>query len=120
VGILANPQVPSVACDGSERMAEIVTVLSVVGELVAVLTAKLISATADEIPSLREEAETLAQRVVECCMDTAPVDHLPPEEVAELRAELFQLGDSLRAQIADIVDVCWARLLGGGTSQTRH
>jgi hypothetical protein len=43
-------------------MAEIVAILSVVGELLEALTANLISATADEIPSLHKEVERLAQR----------------------------------------------------------
>jgi hypothetical protein len=47
-----------VASDGSERMAEIVAILSVVGELLEALTANLISATADEIPSLHKEVES--------------------------------------------------------------
>jgi hypothetical protein len=56
------------AFDGSERMAEIVTMLAVVDELLVGLTANLVSATADEIPALCEEAEKIAQRVVECSM----------------------------------------------------
>jgi hypothetical protein len=109
-----------VASDGSERITEVVTALCVVGELPVILTAKLASASADEIPALRDEAEKLAHRVVECCLDTAPADHLRPEEVAELRAEMFQLGETLRAQIGDIVDMCWAQIVGGATSRTWH
>jgi hypothetical protein len=108
------------ASDGSERMTEIVTTLAVVGELLVVLTAKLTSATAEEIPGLREEAKKLGHRVAECCIETAPVDHLPPDEVAELRAELFQLGATLQAHIPDVVDVCWAQIVGGATSRTWH
>jgi hypothetical protein len=108
------------AFDGSERMAEIVTMLAVVDELLVGLTANLISATADEMPALCEEAEKIAQRVVECCMDTAPIDHLPPEEVATLRANLHKLAEAFQAQIADILDVCLTQIAGGGASQTRH
>jgi hypothetical protein len=74
--------------DGPERMGEIVTSLAIVGEVLAALIVKLASATADEIPALCDEAE----RVVECCADTAPVDPLPPEEVTELRANLHGIG----------------------------
>jgi hypothetical protein len=108
------------ASDGSERMTEIVTMLSVIGELLAVLTANLASATADEIPALCEEAEKLAQRVVECCMDTAPVDHLPREEVTELRADLHELAEALQAQIANTVHLCLTQITGGVASRTAH
>jgi hypothetical protein len=110
----------SVDFDGSERMAEIVTMLSVIGELLEGLMASLISATADEIPAIYEEAEKLAQRVVKCCMDTAPVDHLPPAEAATLRADLQELAEAFQAQIADILDLCFTQSAGGGASQTRH
>jgi hypothetical protein len=108
------------AFDGSERMAEIVTMLVVVDELLVGLTANLVSATAHEIPALCEEAEKIAQRVVECCMDTAPIDHLPSEEVATLRADLHKLAEAFQAQIADILDLCLRQIAGGGGSQTRH
>jgi hypothetical protein len=107
------------ASDGSERMTEIVAALSVVSQVLADLVVKLASATPDEIPALRDDAETLAQRVVECCMDTAPVDHLPPEEVAALHSEMVQLAAALKAQIAGVVDLCLTRI-AAGTSQTRH
>ena len=108
------------ASDGPERMVETVTAIAVVGEVLAALIVKLASATADEIPALREEAKKLAQRVAECCMNTAPVDHLPPDEVAELRANLHELAEALQAQIADIGDLCWAQIKGGVASRTRH
>jgi hypothetical protein len=54
---------PSMAFDGSERMAEIVTMLSVVRELLVGLTANLKSATADEIPALCEEAPARSSRL---------------------------------------------------------
>jgi hypothetical protein len=101
-------------------MTEIVTMLSVVGELLEALTANLVSATADENPSLREEAKRLAQRVVECCINTAPVDHLCPEEVAKLRADLHELAEAFRAQIANIFDLCLTEIASGGASQTWH
>jgi len=109
-----------VASDGSERITEVVTALSVACGLLEVLTAKLASATVDEIPALRDEAEKLVHRIVECCVDTAPVDQLRIEEAGELRAQMSQLAEVLRAQIADIVDVCWARIIGGATSRTWH
>jgi hypothetical protein len=52
-------------------------------------------------------------------MDTAPIDHLPPEEVATLRADLHKLAEAFQAQIADILD-CLTQIAGGGASQTRH
>jgi hypothetical protein len=106
--------------DGSERMLEIVTALSVLGDVLAALIVKLASATADEIPALCDEAEILAQRVIECCADTAPVDHLPPEEVLNLRSELVQLAEALKDHIARIVDLRIAPFTGGATSRTRH
>jgi hypothetical protein len=106
--------------EGPERMAEIVTVLAVVGEVLAVLTAKLSSATADEIPALREEAERLAQRVVECCVDTAAVEHLHPEEATAIRSELLKLGEGMKAQIAGVVALCVAQITGGVVSRTSH
>jgi hypothetical protein len=105
---------------GPERMAEMVTALSVLGEVLAALIVKLASATADEIPALFDEAEILAQRVTECCADTAPVDHLPPGEAARLRRELVQLAETLKGQIARIVDLRLAQFTGGATSRTRH
>jgi hypothetical protein len=53
-------------------------------------------------------------------MNTAPVDHLPPDEVAELRANLHELAEALQAQIADIADLCWAQITGGVAPRTRH
>jgi hypothetical protein len=106
--------------DGSERMTEIVTALSANDRILADLVVRLASATADEIPALREEAEMLAQHVVDCCMDAAPVDHLPHEEVAALQSELVKLADALKAQIAGVVNLCLAHTMGGATSHTRH
>jgi hypothetical protein len=41
-------------------------------------------------------------------------------KVAELRADSHELAEALQAKIADIVDVCWARIVAGGSSETRH
>jgi hypothetical protein len=106
--------------EGSERMVEIVTVLAVVGEALAVLVARLASATATEIPAICKEAENLARRVVDCCIDTAPSDHLPPEEAAALRVELVQLAATLQAQITGIIDLRLAQIMGGVASRTSH
>jgi hypothetical protein len=103
---------------GPEGMVEIVIALSVLGDVLTDLIVKLASATPDEIPALRAQAETLAQRVVECCIDIAPVDHLPPEEVATIRSEMLQLAEAMKVQIASIVDVRLAPF--GATSLTRH
>ena len=107
---------------GSERMVEIVTAISVLGDILSDLIVKLASATADEIPALRAQAEALALRVTECCADTASVDHLPPEQATAIRSELLKLGEGMKAQIADVVSLCMARLTGGGggTPLTRH
>jgi hypothetical protein len=106
--------------DGPERMVEIVTALAVVGEVLAGLLVKLASATPAEIPALCDEAENLAQRVTECCADTAPVDHLSPEEVLDLRSQLVQIGGGLEDQIARIVDLRLAQFTGGASSRSRH
>jgi hypothetical protein len=106
--------------DGPERMVEIVTALAVVGEVLADLLVKLASATPAEIPALCDDAENLARRVVDCCIDTAPSDHLAPEEAAALRVELAQLVETLQAQIAGSVDLRMAEIMGGVASRTRH
>jgi hypothetical protein len=108
------------ASEGSERMVEIVTALAVVGEVLAGLLVKLASATPAEIPALCNDAENLARRVVDCCIDTAPSDHLPPEEAAALQVELVQLAESLPAQITGIIDLRLAEITGGVASRTRH
>jgi hypothetical protein len=107
---------------GPERMAEIVTAISVLGEVLSELIVKLASATADEIPGLRAQAEALTERVTEYCADSAAVGHLPPEEATAIRSELLKLGEGMKAQIADVVSLCIARLTGsgGGTPITRH
>jgi hypothetical protein len=101
-------------------MAKIGSVLAEVGELLAVLTAKLESATVDEMPALFDEARDAARTILRCCLASDPTEHLPPEEVAALRAELVKLGRSLEAQIVDIVDIRWTQLGGPEPSRTRH
>jgi dsDNA-specific endonuclease/ATPase MutS2 len=104
-----------------ERMVEVVTALSVLSDVLTDLIVKLASATTDEIPALRAQAEALTQRVIECCADTATVDHLPAEEVAAIRSELLQLAAAMKAQIASIVDVRLAPFTSDATtSRTRH
>ena len=56
------------------------------------LAVKLASATADEIPGLAADATELMERVVACCAETAPLEHLTQEEADTLRAELLSLG----------------------------
>jgi hypothetical protein len=75
---------------------------------------------ATEIPAICNEAENLARRVVDCCIDTAPSDHLPPEEAAALRVELVQLAATLQAQITGIIDLRLAQITGGVASRTSH
>jgi hypothetical protein len=105
---------------GPERMVEIVTALSVLGDVLTDLIVKLASATPNEIPALRAQAEALTQRVTECCADTAPVDHLAPEEVTAIRSEMVRLAEAIKAQIANIVDLRLTCFTGGAASRTRH
>jgi hypothetical protein len=99
---------------------EIVTAISVLGDVLSDLIVKLASATADEIPGIRAQSEALAERVTEYCADTAPVEHLPREEAAEIRSELLKLREDMKAQIADVVSLRMARIGGGATSPTLH
>jgi hypothetical protein len=96
----------------------------VLGDVLTDLIVKLSSATPNEIPALRAQAEALTQRVTECvaecCADTAPVDHLAPEEVTEIRSEMVRLAEAMKAQIANIVDLRLTSFTGGAASQTRH
>jgi hypothetical protein len=105
---------------GPERMVEIVTALSVLGDVLTDLIVKLASATPNEIPALRAQAEALTQRVTECCADTAPVDHLAPKEVTAIRSEMVRLAEAIKAQIANIVDLRLTCFTGGAASRTRH
>jgi hypothetical protein len=102
------------------RMVEIIAALSVFGDVLTDLIVKLASATPNEIPELRAQAEALTQRVTECCADTAPVDHLAPEEVTEIRSEMVRLAEAMKAQIANIVDLRLTSFTGSAVSRTRH
>jgi hypothetical protein len=101
-------------------MAEMITMLAVVGEVLAALAVSMTSATADEVPALATEAKTLVARMVACCLDTAPLEHLAQEEAETLRAELVRLGEVLQLEIASIIDLRWAQLSGGRGSWTQH
>jgi hypothetical protein len=69
---------------------------------------------------LAADAKTTMGRIVKCCMDTAALEHLPPEDAATVRDELVSLGLTLEAQLAGIIKLRWALLAGGGASLTRH
>jgi hypothetical protein len=101
-------------------MVKIGPVLTEVGELLAILTVKLESATVEEMPALIDEARDAARRVLGCCLAPDPTEHLQPVELAVLRAELVKLGNSLEAQIAGILDLRWAQLGATPQSQTKH
>jgi hypothetical protein len=70
------------------------------------------------MPSLIAEAKETARLVIRCSLASEPAGHLPPKEVAMLRAELVKLGEALEAEIASIIDVRWTQL--GTVSATRH
>jgi hypothetical protein len=55
--------VPSMDSHSPERMVEIIATLSVLGDVLTDLIVKLASATPNEIPELRAQAEALTQRV---------------------------------------------------------
>lgn len=101
-------------------MRKIKPVLAEVGELLADLTVKLRSATPADMPGLIEEAEDATRTILTCCLASEPVDHLPPGEVAALRAELVRLGEALEAQITGIIEIRWAQLGRGSASTTLH
>ena len=106
--------------DDDERMVELVTMLAVAGQVLAALAVELASATANEVPELAADAKVLMERIVACCVETSPLEHLTQEHAATLRAELLKLGEALEAQIAGIIDIRWTQLTGGGSSSTRH
>jgi hypothetical protein len=99
-------------------------VLAEVGELLAALTAKLRSATVEEMPALIDEAKDATRTILRCCLVADPSEHLRPDEAAALRAELVKLGEALEAQVAGIINVRWAQLTTGATgaivTSTRH
>jgi hypothetical protein len=94
--------------------------LAEVCELLTDLTVKLGSATLAEMPSLMAEAKEATRLVVRCSLASDPAGHLPPAEVAMLRAELVKLGEALEAEIANIIAIRWVQLGGPEPSRTRH
>jgi hypothetical protein len=100
-------------------MAHIEATLAEVGELLAVLTVKIESATVEEMPALIDDAKKTARSILRSCL-ASETKHLPPEEAAMLHVELTKLGDALEAKIAGIVDQRWAQLTGGIASATLH
>jgi phage host-nuclease inhibitor protein Gam len=105
---------------GPERMAEMVTMLTAASEVLAALTVRLSTASADEMPALAAEAKATMERIVKGCTDIAALGHLAPEDAATARDELVSLGRTLEAQLAGIVDLRWAQLASGGWSFTQH
>jgi hypothetical protein len=79
---------------------------------------RLSTASADEMPALASDAKTTMRRIVNCCADTAALEHLAPEDAATVRDELASLGRALEAQITGIIEFRWAQLAGGGASLT--
>jgi hypothetical protein len=101
-------------------MTKIEPLLAEVGELLAIATAKLRSATVEEMPALIDDANEAARLILACCMASHPAGYLSTQEAAMLRAELIRLGEALESQIARIIDSRLAQLVGGATSPTRH
>jgi hypothetical protein len=101
-------------------MVKIEPMLVEVCELLTALTVKLGSARFAEMPSLIAEAKEATRLVVRCSLASEPAGHLPPKEVAMLRAELVKIADALEAQIAGVVGIRWTQLTGGTASATRH
>jgi hypothetical protein len=104
----------------SVAMMKIEPVLAEVCELLTALTVKLGSARLAEMPSLMAEAKEATRLVVRCSLASNPACHLPPEELAMLRAELVKLGEALEAEIAGIIHIRWKQLAGDRASATRH
>jgi hypothetical protein len=101
-------------------MAKIESVLAEIGEVLAVLTLKLGSASIEEMPGLIHDATEAAGLVLRRCLASDPVGELPPEEAAMLRTELVRLGEALEAQISAVFELRWAQVNGGRASSTRH
>jgi hypothetical protein len=101
-------------------MVKIEPILAEVCELLTALTAKLGSARLVEMPSLIAEAKDAVRLIVRCSLASNPAGHLPPAEVAMLRAELVKLGEALEAEIAGVIDIRWMQLGGPKPSRTRH
>jgi hypothetical protein len=102
----------------SFTMVKIEPVLAEVCQLLIGLTTKLGSARLAEMPALIVDAKEAVRLVVRLASDQT--SHLPPEEVAMLRAELVKIADALEAQIAGVVGIRWTQLAGGTASATRH
>jgi hypothetical protein len=79
--------------------------LAEVGELLAILTNKLRSATVEEMPALIDDANEAARLVLGCCVASDPDGYLSTEDAAMLRAELIRLSEALEVQIAWIIDI---------------
>jgi hypothetical protein len=99
-------------------MVKIEPVLAEVCQLLIGLTTKLGSARLAEMPPLIVDAKEAVRLVVR--LASSQTSHLPPEEVAMLRAELVQIADALEAQIAGVVGIRWTQLTGGTASATLH
>jgi hypothetical protein len=106
--------------DGDERMVQVVTMLAVAGEVLADLVKRFASATTDVMPALEADAIAEIKRMVACCTDTAPLEHIAPEDAAALRAELVILGQTLVAEISGIVELRWVQLGEPVATRTRH
>jgi hypothetical protein len=102
----------------SVEMVKIEPVLAQVCQLLIGLTTKLGSARLAEMPPLIVDANEAVRLVVR--LASSQTSHLPPEEVAMLRAELVQIADALEAQIAGVVGIRWTQLTGGTASATLH
>jgi hypothetical protein len=102
----------------SFEMAKIEPVLAEVCQLFIRLTVKLGSARLAEMAPLIVDRKEAVRLVVRLASDQT--SHLPPEEVAMLRAELVKIADALEAQIAGVVGIPWTQLTGGTASATRH
>jgi hypothetical protein len=104
----------------SAEMERIAATLAEVGELLAVLSVKLASASVEEIPALIDDTREATHRILRSCLASDSIKRLPPEEAEMLRVELAKLGEALQAQIAGIVEARWAQLIGGSASPTLH
>jgi hypothetical protein len=104
----------------SAEMERIAATLAEVGELLAVLSVKLESATGAEIPALINDTREATRGILRSCLASDSIESLPPEEAELLRVELAKLGEALQAQIAGIIEARWAQLTGGSVAPTLH
>jgi hypothetical protein len=102
----------------SLAIVKIEPMLTEVCQLLIGLTIKLGSASLAEMPALIVDAKEAVRLVVRLASDQT--SHLPPEEVAMLRAELVKIADALEAQIAGVVGIRWTELGASPQSQTKH